>query len=245
MNTQDWSPLGWTVWISLLSKPLSRIFSHTTVQKHQFFIAQLCQSPAPAARESTWRDEPCQRRMMEPLTQGAGLHVYFKLQVLFYTLTKALGQRSGHFKFPFTQIYCLHKTLLPFKQSFCFSDSLRIGFTIYYLLLLMCPILNLWLHCNSCLCLGCIPHPSVYFLSFLLGSVVQNSRKRRKSLGKWRRARSTQLCTTDRKTSPAFSYAWRQELIINRDVTCESRLWEKPMSHLDRTVLEMFLLIMC
>ena len=37
MNTQDWSPLGWTGWISLLSKGLSRVFSNTTVQKHQFF----------------------------------------------------------------------------------------------------------------------------------------------------------------------------------------------------------------
>ena len=41
MNTQDWSPLGWTGWISLLSKGLSRVFSNTTVQKHQFFGAQL------------------------------------------------------------------------------------------------------------------------------------------------------------------------------------------------------------
>ena len=41
MNTQDWSPLGWTGWISLQSKRLSRIFSNTTVQKHQFFGAQL------------------------------------------------------------------------------------------------------------------------------------------------------------------------------------------------------------
>ena len=41
MNIQDWSPLGWTGWISLLSKWLSRIFSNTTVQKHQFFGAQL------------------------------------------------------------------------------------------------------------------------------------------------------------------------------------------------------------
>ena len=40
MNTQDWS-LGWTGWISLQSKGLSRIFSNTTVQKHQFFGAQL------------------------------------------------------------------------------------------------------------------------------------------------------------------------------------------------------------
>ena len=36
MNTQDWSPLGWTGWISLQSKRLSRVFSNTTVQKHQF-----------------------------------------------------------------------------------------------------------------------------------------------------------------------------------------------------------------
>ena len=41
MNTQDWSPLGWTGWIYLQSKGLSRVFSNTTVQKHQFFGAQL------------------------------------------------------------------------------------------------------------------------------------------------------------------------------------------------------------
>ena len=41
VNTQDWSPLGWTDWISLQSKGLSRVFSNTTVQKHQFFGAQL------------------------------------------------------------------------------------------------------------------------------------------------------------------------------------------------------------
>ena len=41
MNTQDWSPLGWTGWISLQFKGLSRLFSNTTVKKHQFFSAQL------------------------------------------------------------------------------------------------------------------------------------------------------------------------------------------------------------
>ena len=41
MNVQDWSPLGWTGWISLQSKGLSRVFSNTTVQKHKFFGAQL------------------------------------------------------------------------------------------------------------------------------------------------------------------------------------------------------------
>ena len=41
MNIQDWFPLGWTSWISLLSKGLSRVFFNTTVQKHQSFGTQL------------------------------------------------------------------------------------------------------------------------------------------------------------------------------------------------------------
>ena len=41
MNIQDWFPSGWTGWISLWSKGLSRVFSNTTIQKHQFFGAQL------------------------------------------------------------------------------------------------------------------------------------------------------------------------------------------------------------
>ena len=41
MKTLDWSPLGWTGWISLKSKKLSRVFSNTIVQKHQFFSTQL------------------------------------------------------------------------------------------------------------------------------------------------------------------------------------------------------------
>ena len=41
MNTQDWFPLGWTAWIFLQTKGLSRVFSNTTVQKHQFFSTQI------------------------------------------------------------------------------------------------------------------------------------------------------------------------------------------------------------
>ena len=41
MNIEDWFPLGWTGWISLQFKGLSRVFSNTTVQKHQFFSTQL------------------------------------------------------------------------------------------------------------------------------------------------------------------------------------------------------------
>ena len=41
MKTQDWFPLGWTGWISLQSKGLSRVFSNTTVQQHQYLGTQL------------------------------------------------------------------------------------------------------------------------------------------------------------------------------------------------------------
>ena len=51
VNTQNWSPLEWTGWISLQFKELSRVFSNTTVQKHQFFSAQLSQS---SCQIQTW-----------------------------------------------------------------------------------------------------------------------------------------------------------------------------------------------
>ena len=64
MNTQHWSPWGWTRWISLQSKGLSRVFSNTTVQKHQFFAAQLS-SPSnshihtwPLEKPQPWLDRP-------------------------------------------------------------------------------------------------------------------------------------------------------------------------------------------
>ena len=55
MNIQDWS-LGWTGWISLLSKGLSRVFSNGTVQKHQFFGAQLFYSPSLTSIHDYWKN---------------------------------------------------------------------------------------------------------------------------------------------------------------------------------------------
>ena len=55
VNIQDWSPLGWTGWISLQSKGLSRVFSNTTVQKHQFFCTQL--SSQSNSHIHTWPQE--------------------------------------------------------------------------------------------------------------------------------------------------------------------------------------------
>ena len=55
MNTQDWS-LGWTGCISSQSKGLSRVFSNTTIQKHQFFGAQLFYSPILASIHGYWKN---------------------------------------------------------------------------------------------------------------------------------------------------------------------------------------------
>ena len=56
MNTQNWSPLGWTGWISLQSKGLSRVFSNTTVQKHQFFSLSFLYSPTLTSIHDYWKN---------------------------------------------------------------------------------------------------------------------------------------------------------------------------------------------
>ena len=69
MNTQDWSPLGWTGWISLQSRGLSRVFSNITVPKHQFFDTQL--SSQSNSHIHTWPLE------MHKIAQGT---IYMSLQ---------------------------------------------------------------------------------------------------------------------------------------------------------------------
>ena len=56
MSTQDWSPLGWTGWISLQAKGLSRVFSNTTVQKHQFLGAQLSLGSTLTSIHDYWKN---------------------------------------------------------------------------------------------------------------------------------------------------------------------------------------------
>ena len=63
-NTQDWSPIEWTGWFSLQSKGLSRVFSNTTVQKHQFFSAQ--RSSQSNSHIHTWPQEKPQPWLDEP-----------------------------------------------------------------------------------------------------------------------------------------------------------------------------------
>ena len=56
MNIQDWFPLGWTDWISLLSKGLLRVFFNITVQKHKFFGTQLFYSPTLTSIHDYWKN---------------------------------------------------------------------------------------------------------------------------------------------------------------------------------------------
>ena len=56
MNVQDWSPLEWTGWISLQSKGLSRVFSNTTVQKHQFLVLSFLHSSALTSIHGHWKN---------------------------------------------------------------------------------------------------------------------------------------------------------------------------------------------
>ena len=56
MNTQDWSPLGWTTWISLQSKGLSRVFSNTTVQKHQSSALSFHCKPTLTSIHDHWKN---------------------------------------------------------------------------------------------------------------------------------------------------------------------------------------------
>ena len=76
MSIQGWFPLGWTGWISLLSKGLSRIFSKTTAPNHQFFSAQPSLEKATATHSSTlawqipWTEEPGRLQSMGSLGVG-------------------------------------------------------------------------------------------------------------------------------------------------------------------------------
>ena len=59
MNIQDWFPLGWTGWISLQSKGLSRVFSNTTVQKHQFLALSYVYSLTLTYIHDYWKNHSC------------------------------------------------------------------------------------------------------------------------------------------------------------------------------------------
>ena len=81
-------------WWSIFREMMPSKATECTTGKIEAFF----RSPAPAARDSTWRDEQCQR-MRQPLS-FLGLPIYFKFKILFYTFTKTLGQRFDIFSSP-------------------------------------------------------------------------------------------------------------------------------------------------
>ena len=100
MNTQDWSPLGWTGWISLQSKGRSKVFCNTIVQNHQFFSAQLSLregngNPTPVlspgksyGQRSLVGCSPCGRTELDATEQ---LHFHFS----FHALEKEMATHSS------------------------------------------------------------------------------------------------------------------------------------------------------
>jgi len=83
----------------------------------------VCRSPAPAARDSTWRDEQC-RRETEAASQFSWTACLFQAYDSLLYLYKSIRSEVWYFQFPLTQICCLHKSLLPLKRSSFLSDSL-------------------------------------------------------------------------------------------------------------------------
>ena len=91
MNAQDWSLLGWTGWIPLQSKGLSRVFSNTTVQKHQFLVLSFLYSPNNTSIHDYWKT-------IESTRQTFGKLICLLFNMLFRLVITFLP-RSAFFNF--------------------------------------------------------------------------------------------------------------------------------------------------
>ena len=90
VNTQDWSPLGWTGWISLQSKGLSSVFSNTTVQKHQFFGLSFLYSPTLASIHDHWKNIALIRRTFVGKVMSLLFNMLSRLIITFLPRSKRL-----------------------------------------------------------------------------------------------------------------------------------------------------------
>ena len=88
-NTQGWAPLEWTGWISLQSKGLSRVFSNTTVQKHQFFGAQPS-SQSNSHIHDHWKNHSLTRRMFVGKVMSLLFNMLSRLVIAFLPRSKRL-----------------------------------------------------------------------------------------------------------------------------------------------------------
>ena len=90
MNTQDWFPLGWTGRISLQSKGLSRVFSNTTVKKHQFFGTQLSSVQLSYPHMTTGKTIPLTRRTFVSKVMSLFFNMLSRLVITFLPRSKHL-----------------------------------------------------------------------------------------------------------------------------------------------------------
>ena len=90
MNTQDWSPSGWTGWISLQSKGLPGVFSITTVQKHQFFGAQPSSQSNSHIHMTTGKTIALTRRTFVGKVISLLFNVFSRLVITFLPRSKSL-----------------------------------------------------------------------------------------------------------------------------------------------------------
>ena len=90
MNIHGWLPLGWPAWISLLSKGLSRVFSNTTVQKHQFFSAQLLYSPTLTSTHDFWKTKALTKWTFVGKVMSLLYNMLCRLVIIFLPRSKCL-----------------------------------------------------------------------------------------------------------------------------------------------------------
>ena len=90
INTQEWSPLVWTGWISLQSKGLSRVFSNTTVQKHQFFSTQLFYHPTLTSIHDHWKNHSFDQKDLVGKIMSLFFNMLSRLVITFLPRSKRL-----------------------------------------------------------------------------------------------------------------------------------------------------------
>ena len=103
VNTQDWSPLGWTGWISLQSRGLSRVFANITVEKHQFFSAQLY------SQSNSHIQSSLQVYNKTSKTVGLESNLYKGLCIIFFLWLSSFPPTGNHSK---TNLFELNLALL-------------------------------------------------------------------------------------------------------------------------------------
>ena len=137
-KSQGWSPLEWTGWISLQSKGLSRVFSDTTVQKHQFFGAELSSQfnsyihTWPQEKPEPWLDRPLVGKVMSLLFRDIGISNFFEeISSLSHSVVFlyffALIAEEGFLISPFYSLELCIQMLISFLFffAFCFSSAGR------------------------------------------------------------------------------------------------------------------------